>query len=221
MEEIGRPFIPAAGRDWRLPFYDPFVKLIGADAARRALIDRAAIRPGQRVLDLGCGTGSLALAIARVRREVDVVGVDPDRRALARATAKAARAGASIRFDHGYADRLPYAEATFDRVLSSFVYHHLRGEEKAAMFREVRRVLRPGGSVVFLDFAGPEAHADHLIGQWLRSRPLLRDNAEDRILSRMSGAGFEDPRRVGGGSVVFGLLTYSCFAAASPAEEAR
>jgi len=66
IEETGghrRTYLPAAGHDWFLPLYDPFVKLVGGDRARRALLEQAEMRPGQRVLDVGCGTGSLVVLI--------------------------------------------------------------------------------------------------------------------------------------------------------------
>jgi len=82
-------YIPAASHDWLLPFYDPFVKLLGADAARKTLLDQAAIQPGFRILDVGCGTGSFAILIKRLHPAVDVIGLDPDPFALARAKRKA------------------------------------------------------------------------------------------------------------------------------------
>ena len=56
MTESSRTYLPAAGRDWLLPLYDPIVKLLGGEAARTVLIDQAALRPGQRLLEIGCGT---------------------------------------------------------------------------------------------------------------------------------------------------------------------
>ena len=78
MQETSRAFIPAAGLDWLLPLYDPFVKLLGGEAARRALLDQADIRPGQRVLDIGCGTGSLVVLLKRLQPDTEVIGLDPD-----------------------------------------------------------------------------------------------------------------------------------------------
>ena len=88
-----RTYLPAAGHDWSLPLYDPIVKLLGGDASRRALLYQAALRPGQRVLDVGCGTGTLATLVKRLHPDVEVVGLDPDPKALARARRKAARRG--------------------------------------------------------------------------------------------------------------------------------
>ena len=144
--ESRRTYLPAAGHDWLLPLYDPFVKLLGGDRAREALLEQAAVRAGHRVLDLGCGTGTFAVRIKEAHPEADVVGLDPDAKALTRAKAKADRAGLAVRFDQGYADDLPYPDASFDRVFSSFMFHHLPAEEKEATLRAVRRVLKPGGT---------------------------------------------------------------------------
>src|SRR5687767_8001493 len=86
-----RPFVPGMGVEWLLPFYDPFTTLLGLDHARRALLRQADLVPGHRVLDVGCGTGSLVVLTKASCPDVDVVGVDPDERALARAARKARR----------------------------------------------------------------------------------------------------------------------------------
>src|SRR5262245_18155400 len=147
MPQSGRSYLPAAGHDWFLPLYDPFVRLLGGDAARERLIDQGAIEPGHRVLEIGCGTGGLVLAIKRRYPDATVVGLDPDPKALARADRKAARAGVAIDLDQGFADALPYPESSFERVFSSFMFHHLQGDEKPNTLREVRRVLAPHGSL--------------------------------------------------------------------------
>ena len=221
MEEARRTFIPAAGHDWCLPLYDPLVRLMGVDQARRALIEQAALSSGQVALDVGCGTGSLAILVKGLHPGVQVAGVDPDPKALERARRKAMRANVAVRLDRGFAGALPYPDASFDRVLSSFVFHHLRGDEKAKMLSEARRVLKPGGSLHLLDFAGPEPGTDGFVARWLGSRPLLLDNGEGRIVTLMREAGLEDPRRVFGGRIVLGLFAYSCFQAAVPQEARR
>ena len=93
MTEQARTFLPAAGKDWLLPFYDPVVKLLGGDAARQTLVEQADLRAGQRLLEVGCGTGTLMLMIKRDQKNVEVVGIDPDPKALKRARDKGAQAG--------------------------------------------------------------------------------------------------------------------------------
>src|SRR5512146_2665908 len=151
MEHLERAYLPAAGSQWALPLYDPMVKLIGAEAVKRTLLKQAALRSEHRVLDVGCGTGTLAALIKQEYCVSAVTGLDPDPKALTRAARKAARGGVSVRFDRGYADELPYPDASFDRVFSSFMFHHLRSEDRARALGEARRVLAPGGSLHLVD----------------------------------------------------------------------
>jgi ubiquinone/menaquinone biosynthesis C-methylase UbiE len=204
---LRRTYLPAAGHDWFLPFYDPFVKLLGGDRARRALVDQAAIRPDHLVLDVGCGTGTFVLMIKRLHPEVEVVGLDPDPKALARAVRKVEREAVSVRFDRGFADRLPYDDGSFDRVFSSFMFHHLPQDEKEPALREARRVLRSGGSFHMLDFAGPE-HGHGLLTRLIHSSHRLRDNAEGRVLDLMRSAGFADARTTGHRAMLFGRIAH-------------
>jgi ubiquinone/menaquinone biosynthesis C-methylase UbiE len=207
MVESSRTYLPAAGRDWRLLLYDPFVKLLGGDAARRVLLDQAALRPGQRVLDVGCGTGTLATLIKQLHPEVEVVGLDPDPKALARARHKAERAAVPVQFDRGFGDALPYAEASFDRVFSSFMFHHLPAEEKGTILRAARRVLKADGEFYMMDFEGP--HGVHgLLAGLLHAKRTLADNAEDRVLCLMREAGFTDPEKLRRRTMLFGGVAY-------------
>ena len=203
--DSGKTYLPAAGHDWLLPLYDPFVKLVGGEAASRTLLDQATIQPSFRILDIGCGTGTLALLIKKLHPAVDVVGLDPDPKALARAKRKAERAGISIRLDQGFADELPYKNASFDRVFSTLMFHHVPMNKKERTLSEVRRVLVPGGSLHMLDFAGSEA-ADYGPLPRLFSSDHLRDNSEERILTLMNRVGFVSCEKVREGAMLFGSL---------------
>jgi ubiquinone/menaquinone biosynthesis C-methylase UbiE len=205
--ESHRHFLPAAGSDLFLPLYDPVNRLVGTDRARRALIDQARLAAGQKILDVGCGTGTLAVQILRSSPGVEVTGLDPDPKALARAKRKAERAGVTVRFDEGFADELPYADASFDRVFSSMMFHHVETGEKEAMLREVGRVLAPGGSFHLMDVAGPDK-SPGLLERLLHSHARLKDNLEGRILSWMREAGLRDPARIGEGRILFVRLAY-------------
>src|SRR5713226_8101057 len=125
-----RTYLPAAGRDSLLPLYDLMTKLMGADRARRGLLDQAQIRHGDRILDIGCGTGSLLIQLKRFYPGTDVVGLDPDPKALARASRKAERAAVSIQFDQGFGDELPYTEASFD-LAANFTCSISKGQRRA------------------------------------------------------------------------------------------
>ena len=206
--ESTRTYLPAAGYEWSLPLYDPIVKLLGGDKARMVLLDQAALRPGYRVLDIGCGTGTLATLIKRLHPDVEVVGIDPDSKALARARRKASKAAVSIQFDQGFGDDLPYAESSFDRVFSSFMFHHLPSDEKGRTLRAIRRVLKPGGGFHMLDFEGPESGSNGVLAHILHSSKRLKENSESRVLSLMRQSGFVDPRRVDRKRMLFGSIAY-------------
>lgn len=208
MVEPRKSYLPAAGHDWFLPFYDPITKLLGVDDARRALLEQATIRPGSRVLDVGCGTGSLLLLIRRLVPDVEIVGLDPDPKVLARARHKAERERITVRLDQGFADELPYGDASFDRVLSSMMFHHLAGDAREASLREARRVLKPGGSLHLLDFVRPESGSHGLIARLLHSSPHLRDNTESRVLELMARAGLSERSKVSERGLLVGRVAY-------------
>jgi ubiquinone/menaquinone biosynthesis C-methylase UbiE len=208
MLESSRSYLPAAGHDWSLPLYDPIVKLLGGDSARRALVEQAHLQPDYRVLDVGCGTGTLATLIKQLHPDVEVVGLDPDPKALARARRKALRAAVAVRFDQGFGDELPYPDASFDRVLSSFVFHHLAADEKWKTLRAAHRVLKPSGEFHMLDFEGPQDGAHGLLARLLHHSERLKDNSEGRVLSLLKQAGFVDPRKVGRRRMLFGGVAY-------------
>lgn len=208
MEESRRTYIPAAGHDWALPLYDPIVKLLGGARARKALLDQAAIQAGHRVLDIGCGTGALVTMIKRLHPDVDVVGLDPDPKALTRARRKAERTALPIRLDQGFSDELPYPDASFDRVFSSFMLHHLQAGEKEKTLREVRRVLKPGGSLHLLDFGGPESGQNGFLARLFHSSHTLKDNSDSRIIALMNQAGLANPKVVGRRAMLFGKISY-------------
>jgi ubiquinone/menaquinone biosynthesis C-methylase UbiE len=212
--ERRRTYLPAAGHDWFLPLYDPLVQLIGGDEARQALLDQASIRPNERMLDLGCGTGTFVVLIKQLHPGVEVVGIDPDPKALARAGEKAKRAGLSIQLDRGFSDQLPYADASFDRVFSAFMFHHLAEGEQTATMREVRRVLKPGGSLHLLDFSAPDAGATSFVSRLFHSHGRMAANSRDQILAYMNEAGLADPKEVGRRSMLFMWIAY--YRAAAP-----
>ena len=210
-----RHYVPAAGKHWRLPFYDLMAKVMGADAARGPLVRQAEIGAGHRVLEIGCGTGSLLLAVKRAQPDAEVVGLDPDPAALAISRRKADRAGVSFQLDQGFADELPYPDASFDRVLSSFMFHHLSREVKEKTLREVRRVLKPGGRFHMADFGGPGSRKS-FVAHLIHADRHLKDNAEDRVVTMMREAGLADARVVGRRPSHVGSVVYYQASAGAP-----
>jgi ubiquinone/menaquinone biosynthesis C-methylase UbiE len=210
---LDRDFLPAAGRHGHLALYDPFVKLLGFDRVRRVLLEQAAIEPKQRVLDVGCGTGTLVTLIKRLHPEAEVVGLDPDAKILERARRKATRAGVQVLFDQGFADRMPYPDASFDRVVSSFMFHHVPPGQQQNMFREVRRVLAPGGSLHLLDFAGPSSR-DSWLERILHRAEHMAHNGEERVVGLMRDGGLADARVINEQRVLAGSIRVVYYRAA-------
>jgi ubiquinone/menaquinone biosynthesis C-methylase UbiE len=184
------------------------VKLFGGDAARETLLEQAAIRPTDRVFDLGCGTGTFDIVIKQRFPQVELVCIDPDPKALARARKKASRAGVVIQFEQGFGDQLPYPEGSFDRAISSFVFHHVPAEEREKTLREVRRVLKPGGEFHLADFEGPEDQKQGFISHLLHSHAHLKENSAAKVIGVMKAAGFSDVAKVGRRKKLFGAVAY-------------
>ena len=146
MKTSSNSYIPALGYRWLTRFYDPVVRVTTREATfKEALLRQASIQDGHRVLDLGCGTGTLALLLKRAHRGAEVFGLDADAEALKLARTKLEGAGVEVRLDQGLASALPYADGRFDRTLSSLFFHHLSSDLKLEAMREILRVLRPGG----------------------------------------------------------------------------
>ncbi|MGH9800621.1 MAG: class I SAM-dependent methyltransferase, partial [Blastocatellia bacterium] len=111
---------------------------------------------GQRVLDLGCGTGTLAVTAKLAAPSCEMTGLDGDPAILKQAAAKARRAGVEIEFDEGMSFALPYAGGSFDRVLSSLFFHHLTRENKLKTLGEALRLLKRGGELHIADWGKPD-----------------------------------------------------------------
>ncbi|MGI9067977.1 MAG: methyltransferase domain-containing protein [Pyrinomonadaceae bacterium] len=115
-------FIPALGNDLLTPLYDPLLWLMREKRFKSDLVEQAQVSNGSRVLDDGCGTGTLAIKTKKLHPETEVVGIDADSMILGIARAKAAKVGVNLTLDQGMADQLPYADSSFDRVLSKSVF---------------------------------------------------------------------------------------------------
>ena len=156
-------YLPAQRFHALTALYDPLVRWATREATfKRALLEQARIEAGHKVLDLGCGTGTLAVAMARAHPDSDIWAVDADPAMLARTRAKAERAGVQLTGGQAMADRLPFGDACFDRVLSSLLFHHLLPKEKRCALGEIRRILKPGGELLLADWNKPTNPLLHL-----------------------------------------------------------
>jgi ubiquinone/menaquinone biosynthesis C-methylase UbiE len=126
-------------------------------AFRELLVGLAHLVPGESVLDIGCGTGTLAIVAKRqVGTSGHVFGIDASPAMIARATAKAAKAGTDVSFKTAVVEALPFPDGQFDVVVSTLMLHHLPRKLRQQGAREIRRVLNPQGRVLVVDFGQPQ-----------------------------------------------------------------
>jgi ubiquinone/menaquinone biosynthesis C-methylase UbiE len=146
--------------------YDLLVRLffLGRERSfRDRLIRVARLEPGESVLDIGCGTGSLAIAAKyRVGPGGTVCGIDASPEMVDRARQKAREAQVDIRFAEAVVERMPFPDGHFDVVLSTMMLHHLPTAARTQCLRETGRVLKPGGRVLVVDFGGAPEGGSHL-----------------------------------------------------------
>jgi ubiquinone/menaquinone biosynthesis C-methylase UbiE len=149
-------------------------------AFRERLLQLVHLEPGESVLDVGCGTGTLAIAAKRrVGAEGTVHGIDASPEMIARAKRKAKKAGIEVVFHTGLVEALPFPDAHFDAVVSTLMLHHLPRPVRQQCAREMRRVIKPGGRVLAVDFATPARERQGLLARFHRHGHLaLRDIVE-------------------------------------------
>ncbi|MEW6428428.1 MAG: methyltransferase domain-containing protein [Thermodesulfobacteriota bacterium] len=198
--------------------YDPLVERMsfGREARfRQRTLAWMDIRPGQRILDVGCGTGSLTLKIGEaLAGSGSVTGIDAAPRMIAIARKKAAARGAAVRFETMAAERLDFGAAVFDTVVSSMFTHHIDTELKHRAFAGMYRVLRPGGLLVTADIDRPTTPLARLVGwlsRYLLLQPELLDNLRGDLPAIMAAAGFAG---IGRREHLHGLVTF--FTAVKP-----
>lgn len=187
-------YIPALGYNALTPLYDAVVRLtVREKKFKKALIEQANFADGQHVLDLACGTGTLAVLIKETYPKVEVNGIDGDAKILAIAEKKAAKKGVDIQFNQGLSFELPYANESFDRVVSSLFFHHLTRADKLKTLREVLRVLKPEGELHIADWGLPSNFQMKIASrgiELLDGVETTQDNFKGLLPSLVNEAGF-------------------------------
>ena len=205
-----RDFIPAIRFHRLTNLYDSLLHFtLPEKAIKRRLIAQADIQPGHRVLDLGCGTGTLTLLVKQAVSEAIVTGLDADPRALDLAKVKAAKFGVDLRFVRGLAQDAPFEPQSFDRVLSSLMLHHLPPQAKAEALRSAWSLLRPGGELHIVDWTKAQnllMRLAFLSVQFLDGFEPTEDHVRGLLPTAIKKAGFlgvEETHRV---ATVYGSL---------------
>jgi ubiquinone/menaquinone biosynthesis C-methylase UbiE len=180
-------YVHALGYRWLNRFYDPLVRITMRERRfKEQLVDQAALRPSMRVLDLGCGTGTLLQLLAG-RVTAQVVGLDGDPDILAITDKKRPRAGARFALAAAFSTVVPFRDHSFDRVLSTLMFHHLDDEAKLRSLCEVRRVLSDDGELHVADWGRPHTTSMRIAASLVRAldgAAVTRANLEGRLPDR-------------------------------------
>jgi ubiquinone/menaquinone biosynthesis C-methylase UbiE len=191
-------YLPALRFDSLTPLFDVLVRATTRERAfKQRLLKQAQLAGGADVLDLGSGSGTLAIWAKQREPDVRIRGLDGDPAIIAQAERKAARAGVEIPFDEGLSYELPYGDASFDRVVSSLFFHHLVLRDKELTIAEIVRVLRPRGELHVADWGEPRSLASKAGAVTIRmfdGDEPTRDNLAGRLPALFEAGGLVDAR---------------------------
>lgn len=185
-------FIPALHYHWLTRWYDPVMRTIFPETRiTDTLIRQANIQPGERVLDVGCGTGTHALQVKQAQPEAVVHGVDIDPEVLKLARRKIEQNHIELLLKQASATALPYPDHHFDHIISSLLLHHLKPVAKQQMLEEAFRVLKPGGRLHLVDFSQPQDISMWIISWFVRWFEEIQDHIQGRLPQLIENAGFK------------------------------
>lgn len=190
-----KTFTPALGHAALTPLYDSAIALMTREQRwREALLKQIAPRAGDVIVDVGCGTGTLAMITKRAAPDATVIGLDPDAEILARASKRARRAGLQIEFEQGFAREVGrFAGRGVTKVVSSLVFHQVPMDEKRAALAAMQAVLQTNGEAHIADYGLQRTRLMRLLFrqvQMLDGKENTTPNAQGILTRLMAEVGF-------------------------------
>lgn len=204
-------YIPALKYHWLTNFYDWLIcNFFPEKEFKSALLKQANILDGHAVLDFGCGTATLTIMAKQNQPLAKLTGVDVDEKILSIAREKLKKTKNGIQIDKYDGDVLPYRDSSFDRVITSLVFHHLTKEQKENSLKEIKRVLKPDGELHIADWGKAENFLMRFLFffiQLLDGFKTTTDNVKGLLPDYMNTAGFNNVKIAKNYSTIFGTLT--------------
>ncbi len=197
MSGTDRDFIPALGKSGSLDRYDAAIALMTREKRWRSdLLKLVAPQPGERIVDIGCGTGTFAIALKGAAPESEILAVDPDPAILEIARAKADVAGANIQWFEAMGDELDAIDALqqCDKIVSSLVLHQCPMDVKEAIAAQMFSLLKPGGTLFIADYGEQRSLLMRMLFrqiQLLDGFEFTEPNAKGCVPEILAAAGFE------------------------------
>lgn len=210
MKKKSEQYIPALSYDFLTPFYDTAMKwTVRETAFKSQLIRQAVISESDKILDLGCGTATLTIAIKNACPRAEVTGLDGDPKILELARQKSRSAGVEIKFVEGLSSEMTFPDECFDKVVSSLFFHHLNRISKEKTLRQILRVLKPGGGLHIADWGHPANFLMRAVSQTVKvldGAETTRDNFAGLLPEIIENAGFRTVKETAVFNSLFGTL---------------
>lgn len=195
MQDKKQDYIPALGYDSLSNFYDCMIRwTMPEEKFRKRLVEQVAVQPREKILEFGFGTASQTILLQQQTSDAQIIGVDIDPKIRELALEKLKKTGLKIQLDLYDGKSLPYSDASFDKVVSSLVFHQLTTVQKLNRLKELHRVLKPGGQIHIGDW-GKAKHFGmrlaFLLVQCLDGFKTTNDNVIGLLPDFLETAGFD------------------------------
>lgn len=207
-----KEFIPALRYHFLTPVYDSVIKILVPERqVKLKTLQLANLKSGEQLLDFGCGTGTLLQLLAAGNSEVNACGIDIDEKMLSVAKNKLAASLSQIKLIQYTGHQLPLSKQSFDKIVSTWVFHHFTDEQKTAAFEQLFNVLKPGGKLIITDWGKAANWPMRLLFfgvQLVDNFKTTAPNVQGRLPQFIKNAGFENVQIVANQSTALGTLSY-------------